>query len=156
MNKTMLRRIVVSVVLLVSAFIAFVLASARWDDMSHSEKPLRQAYAIWPDGSMSYGTYCNDNSTKLEGGGICYINEFSRPYTQEEIVRESIGVGLFWLVLIGAVGTFAVLLLLEPSNPTSDRTTGAVRKQGTHACFRYTTPLYALSPAPLRSGVSHF
>ncbi len=119
MNRTIVRRIVVGIVLLASAFIAFLAGSARWEDMSTNEKPLRQAYAVWQDGTTSYGAYCSKDGTKLEGGGICYIDEFSRPHTRDEIVRGSIGVSLFWLVLIGGGGALAVSALL--STPTSRR-----------------------------------
>lgn len=113
MNRKVLVRFAVAVVALAVLAIGWMAGSSSWDHMQHNDKVVHQAYAVWNDGTTSYGAYCSRNNTVLEGGGRCYIRESSRPYQFEEMVRLSIAAGIVWglFSLLGGALAFVVCTL---------------------------------------------
>src|SRR5688572_1946857 len=109
MNLTILRRIAIGVMLLASLALGVFVGELRWQD-TLGGKTVQQAHAVWPDGTVQYGPYCakDEDGIKLEGGGICRVTEHKVAYTRQEAVVETLGVVLMVMIVLGALGWWAV------------------------------------------------
>lgn len=109
MHLHTVRRIIIGVLLLVSAGLAAYVADLRWQDTLEG-KVVPSVSVQLPNGDVQYGPYCDidENGKRLEGGGICRVVEQTVGYTRVEALNETIGVAVVVMLVVGGLSWFVV------------------------------------------------
>lgn len=103
MNLTIVRRVIIGLVLIACAFLGVFVGNGMWKS-SFEGTTVQHVYVVLPDGTKQFGPYCNEDGTRLEGGGICRVVDEPTAYRRTDAIARSIVSGVLAGGLTAAFG----------------------------------------------------